>query len=78
MNRKETEAGYSRFRHLCAVSDKIVDPMVTFETSNGQSSATNGKEDTPNDEDDYVYDIYYCDPHADHRQELRHRTIGAL
>ncbi|KAF9355233.1 hypothetical protein BGX34_010576 [Mortierella sp. NVP85] len=65
-------------REYLSISDKIVDPMVTFETSNGQSSTTNSKEDTLNDEDDYVYDIYYCDPHADHHQELRHRTIGAF
>lgn len=53
--------------------------MTTFEMPSGTSSlATDSKEDTVNDEDDYVYDIYYCDPHADHHQEVRHRTIGAL
>ena len=38
----------------------------------------NGEEEDEDSDDEYVYDIYYRDVHADHNHESKHRDIGSL
>ncbi|KAG0231737.1 hypothetical protein BGX31_005372 [Mortierella sp. GBA43] len=65
-------------REYLSISDKTPDPVIIEPSAERSSDATDSKRDNTSDEDEYVYDIYYCDPHADHYQESRHRAIGSL
>ncbi|KAI1315892.1 hypothetical protein EDD11_000206 [Mortierella claussenii] len=71
-------------REYLTISDRSSDPKIMSEDSeqHGTSSASRTKKSDPaeadDSEDEYVYDIYYRDVHADHEQETGHRTIGSL
>ncbi|KAF9110286.1 hypothetical protein BGX27_006565 [Mortierella sp. AM989] len=74
-------------REYLSISEKTPEPRITTTASDsGERSTTplsdrrRFDEDSEFDdsEDEYVYDIYYRDLHADHQQESKHRAIGAL
>ncbi|KAF9347279.1 hypothetical protein BGX26_001232 [Mortierella sp. AD094] len=73
-------------REYLSISDKTPEPRITTTSESSERSTTplpsrrNFDEDSDFDdsEDEYVYDIYYRDLHADHQQESKHRAIGAL
>lgn len=73
------------------VSDNSSEPKISVDKDAEDSSArsslmaqtskpkkANGEEEDEDSDDEYVYDIYYRDVHADHNHESKHRDIGSL
>ncbi|KAF9958862.1 solute carrier 7, member 6 opposite strand [Modicella reniformis] len=69
-------------REYLSISDSATaDPKIVTEAPcepPPPPPTTESKDTDVSSEDEYVYDIYYCDPHADHQQESRYRAIGSL
>ncbi|KAF9171286.1 hypothetical protein BGX21_000081 [Mortierella sp. AD011] len=74
-------------REYLSISEKTPEPRIISTSESGEGSTTplprtrrnfDDDSDFDDSEDEYVYDIYYRDLHADHQQESKHRAIGAL
>ncbi|KAF9903504.1 hypothetical protein BX616_001620 [Lobosporangium transversale] len=72
-------------REYLTISEQPSDPKIITDATEERNRSSTPLSRKSNDvlegeesDDEYVYDIYYRDLHADHLQESQHRTIGSL
>ncbi|KAF8977278.1 hypothetical protein BGZ46_007502, partial [Entomortierella lignicola] len=74
-------------REYLSISEKDPEPRIILSESEDEEKSTipfpsrrnfDNDSDFDDSEDEYVYDIYYRDLHADHQESSKHRAVGAL